>query len=75
MIPETDKNIYLCDDQARHLSPAIDEMRYHPMYYNIFGGVIALSKENYIKINGFANRYAGWGSEDDDVSARTIGAG
>lgn len=28
MIPENNKNIYLCDDHARHLSSAIDEMRY-----------------------------------------------
>lgn len=75
LLPETDKNIFYCDTQARHLSPAIDEQRYHPLFYNQFGGAVALNKDNYIKMNGFPNRYAGWGSEDDDVCARTIGAG
>ena len=28
MIPEHDGNVYHCNDQVRHLSPAIDEMRY-----------------------------------------------
>lgn len=28
MIPENNKNLYLCDDHARHMSSAIDEMRY-----------------------------------------------
>lgn len=75
MLPETDKNIYVCDAHARHLSPAIDELRYHPIFNNIFGGVVALSTTNYQLINGFSNRYAGWGNEDDDMSARTYGAG
>lgn len=65
----------MCDAHARHLAPAIDEMRYHPVFNNIYGGVIALSVANYQLINGFGNRYAGWGNEDDDMSARTIGAG
>lgn len=75
LLPETDRNIFYCDRQARHLAAAIDEMRYHPVYYNYYGGAIAMNKENFYKINGFPNRYAGWGSEDDDLSARTLGAG
>ncbi|KAF6040981.1 hypothetical protein EB796_000698 [Bugula neritina] len=75
LIPETDKNVYVCDSHARHLASAIDEQRYHPMYNKIFGGVTALSTQNYQLVNGFGNRFVGWGNEDDDMSARTIGAG
>lgn len=32
LIPENDKNIYECYNQPRHLSPAVDELRYK---YNI----------------------------------------
>ncbi|XP_064598049.1 beta-1,4-galactosyltransferase 3-like [Liolophura sinensis] len=71
LIPENDKNLYLCDQDARHLSSAIDEMRYHVMYYNYAGGVIAMNQKNFIKINGYSNMYWGWGNEDDDLSART----
>ena len=40
------------------------------MYYNYAGGVIAMNKENFRRINGYANVYWGWGNEDDDFSAR-----
>merc|ERR550532_1770504 len=75
LLPENDKNIYYCNDNARHLASAIDEMRYHVMYYNYAGGVVAMNRENLFKMNGYANDYWGWGKEDDDFSARTMGAG
>ncbi|XP_064646117.1 beta-1,4-galactosyltransferase 4-like [Lineus longissimus] len=75
LLPEHDRNLYLCDNEARHLASAIDETRYHVMYYSYAGGVIAVNKENYIKMNGFSNNYWGWGQEDDDFSARAEAAG
>lgn len=75
LIPEHDRNIYLCDNHVRHLASAIDEMRYHVVFDNYAGGVVALSRENIFKINGYANSYWGWGNEDDDFSARTMSLG
>ena len=40
------------------------------MYYNLIGGVMSINRENYHRANGFSNVYWGWGSEDDDFSAR-----
>ena len=40
------------------------------MYYNQLGGVVSINRENFHKANGYANDYWGWGSEDDDLSAR-----
>lgn len=28
LLPESDKNLYMCDQHARHLASAINEMRY-----------------------------------------------
>lgn len=39
-------------------------------YNQYFGGVSALSKEQFTKINGFPNNYWGWGGEDDDIYNR-----
>lgn len=41
-------------------------------YNQYFGGVSSLSKEQYLKINGFPNNYWGWGGEDDDIYNRYI---
>lgn len=37
-----------------------------------FGGVTMFRTEDFIKINGFSNKYWGWGFEDDDLLLRSI---
>jgi hypothetical protein len=39
-------------------------------YEGIFGGVSAVSAEHFKAVNGYPNRYWGWGGEDDDLSER-----
>ena len=39
-------------------------------YVQYFGGVSALSKQQFLTINGFPNNYWGWGGEDDDIFNR-----
>jgi len=75
MLPEHDANLYYCDEHAHHLSPAVDEMRYHVMYYNLMGGVVAINRRNMFLSNGHSNDYWGWGNEDDDFTARTEAIG
>ncbi|XP_076869643.1 beta-1,4-galactosyltransferase 1-like [Brachyhypopomus gauderio] len=70
IIPMDDRNTYRCYEQPRHLSVAVDKFGFRLPYAQIFGGVTALSKDQYLKINGFSNNYWGWGGEDDDVSNR-----
>ncbi|XP_041354982.1 beta-1,4-N-acetylgalactosaminyltransferase bre-4-like [Gigantopelta aegis] len=72
LIPENDLNLYTCPDNPRHMSAAIDKFKYNLPYTGIFGGVSALSKEHMEKVNGFSNKYFGWGGEDDDMSQRIV---
>merc|ERR1712071_637378 len=75
LLPEDDRNLYSCGEQPMHLSVAIDKFSYRLPYTNIFGGAIALRKEQMININGFSNMFFGWGGEDDDMANRVHGHG
>ncbi|XP_028325838.1 beta-1,4-galactosyltransferase 3-like isoform X1 [Gouania willdenowi] len=75
LIPEDDRNTYVCDVNPKHVSVAIDRNNYKPTYKKAFGGVTALSPLHYQKINGFPNNYWGWGGEDDDIAKRVSRAG
>lgn len=70
LLPEDDRNIYSCPEKPRHMSVAVDTMKYRLPYGSIFGGVCALSRSQMEAINGFSNRFFGWGGEDDDIYAR-----
>uniref|UniRef100_A0A8D8LMX3 Beta-1,4-N-acetylgalactosaminyltransferase n=1 Tax=Cacopsylla melanoneura TaxID=428564 RepID=A0A8D8LMX3_9HEMI len=75
LIPEDDRNLYTCPGMPRHMSVAVDSLNYKLPYASLFGGVCALSKEHFVKVNGFSNEYWGWGGEDDDMSMRLKLAG
>jgi len=36
----------------------------------MFGGVVAMSKNDFLKLNGYSNIYEGWGCEDNDLMTR-----
>ncbi|XP_069007637.1 beta-1,4-galactosyltransferase 1-like [Embiotoca jacksoni] len=70
LVPLDDRNFYRCFDNPRHLAVAMDKFNFHLPYSTYFGGVSSLSKNQYLKINGFPNTYWGWGGEDDDIYRR-----
>lgn len=69
LVPSDDRNIYNCPEQARHMSVWVDNHSfvYYPLF---FGGVSAVRKEHMLSVNGFSNKYWGWGAEDDDMAYR-----
>ncbi|XP_044138253.1 beta-1,4-galactosyltransferase 3-like [Bufo gargarizans] len=75
LIPEDDRNFYTCDKYPKHASIAMDKFGYKLPYKSYFGGVSALTPEQYMKINGFPNNYWGWGGEDDDIAVRVALSG
>lgn len=70
LVPENDHNLYFCDKQPKHLVVGRNATGYKLRYKGYFGGVTAMTKEQFLKVNGFSNRYWGWGGEDDDLRIR-----
>ena len=65
------RNLYTCPKKGpKHLAVAVNKWKYRLIYKNYFGGVTALSKEQFEDINGFSNSFYGWGGEDDDLFHR-----
>ncbi|KAJ0176945.1 hypothetical protein K1T71_006954 [Dendrolimus kikuchii] len=75
LLPLVESNLYVCTKQPRHMSASIDKFRYVLTYDWLVGGVIAITSEQYKLVNGFSNRFYGWGGEDDDFSTRITSKG
>ncbi|KAK5981785.1 N-acetyllactosaminide 3-alpha-galactosyltransferase [Trichostrongylus colubriformis] len=75
LLPEDDRNLYSCPTLPRHMSVAVDKFNYQLPYSAIFGGISAMTVEQLQSINGFSNRYWGWGGEDDDLAERVSTVG
>lgn len=43
---------------------------YKPHYGTEFGGVTAITPEQYKNVNGHSNQFWGWGGEDNDIEYR-----
>lgn len=56
------------------MSVAVDTLRYRLLYDQLFGGAIAITKKQFLMVGGFANRFFGWGAEDDDMYKRVLKA-
>ncbi|XP_056140570.1 beta-1,4-galactosyltransferase 4 [Lampris incognitus] len=70
LVPENDYNLYTCDKQPKHLVVGRNATGYKLRYKGYFGGVTAMTKDQFHKVNGFSNTYWGWGGEDDDLRIR-----
>ena len=70
LIPQNPDNIYACTKMPRHMSSSVNTFRYNLPYTGLFGGAIALTRQQFEKVNGFSNVYFGWGGEDDDFYSR-----
>jgi len=60
---------YSYSDHPVHL--ASDDLPFE----NYFGGMTIFPMRDFAKINGFSNKYWGWGYEDDDLMFRCISKG
>jgi len=65
---------YKCMDKPVHLAHSIDKFG-GLLYPDYFGGALAMSEEQFKRINGMSNIFWGWGGEDDDIVYRIKAAG
>ena len=47
LLPEDDRNLYTCPIQPRHMSVSIDSFLYRLPYDDIFGGVSAMTVDQF----------------------------
>ncbi|PYO57827.1 MAG: hypothetical protein DMD83_07190 [Candidatus Rokuibacteriota bacterium] len=70
-LPTDPRNTYACPGTVPvHLCSASSQYGYRPAYASMVGGALLMSREQYRRVNGFSNRYWGWGLEDDDMYVR-----
>ena len=70
LLPLDEANLYACLQQPRHMSASLDKFRYVLIYYELVGGALAITSDQFVQVNGFSNRFHGWGGEDDDFFYR-----
>ncbi|OCU00584.1 beta-1,4-galactosyltransferase 1 [Xenopus laevis] len=75
IIPMDGRNLYRCSKNPRHMANSVDKFNFKLPYSDIFGGVVAFTKEQFIKVNGFSNVFWGWGGEDDELFQRVVAVG
>ncbi|XP_052244952.1 beta-1,4-galactosyltransferase 3-like [Dreissena polymorpha] len=75
MLPMSPDNHYHCGDSPIHMAVAVEKFGFKLPYNDYAGGVLAMTGEQFQRINGFPNLYYGWGGEDDDIVLRIRSAG
>ena len=53
-----------------YLCISLISLNFRLPYVSIFGGVSAMTKDQILFVNGFSNKFSGWGGEDDDMFNR-----
>jgi glycoprotein 2-beta-D-xylosyltransferase len=74
-LPESKLNTYAypSSDYPVHLCVATSAKDYRVAYSTMVGGVLAITADQYARVNGYSNEYWGWGQEDDDFFYRLSG--
>ncbi|XP_047481843.1 beta-1,4-N-acetylgalactosaminyltransferase bre-4-like isoform X2 [Penaeus chinensis] len=69
-VPKDDRNLYNCADQPRHLGVGMEKFTYKIPYDTFYGCACLMTGWQVEKVNGWSNRYFGWGGEDDNMWRR-----
>ena len=70
LLPVSDKCDYGEIQGVSKISQFVSQFNFNIRPIWEFGGVVIIDKSNFIDINGYSNKYAGWGLEDNDFGQR-----
>jgi len=69
-VPEIAENDYSFMEDPVHMIGATSQWDYKPTGYGTCGGALMITPQKYKKINGYSNKFAGWGLEDENMCIR-----
>jgi beta-1,4-galactosyltransferase 1 len=70
LVPESPSCDYSLPELPTHMSRFNSQTNYASTYDEAFGGVVLFTPEHFMQVNGYSNKYWGWGLEDDDLFKR-----
>jgi len=68
--PPNSPRYYRYNPNPLHLASAANQYPNKPYYPTYVGGVFLIPTATFLSINGFTNKYWGWGYEDDEFHLR-----
>ncbi|KAF9424596.1 hypothetical protein HW555_000407 [Spodoptera exigua] len=81
LLPLDDNIMYNCPTLPRHMCAYVNDTDIRRdynitySYKSLFGGVVSMTIDQFVRANGFSNLYFGWGAEDNDMFWRLHAAG
>ncbi|XP_041464058.1 beta-1,4-galactosyltransferase 6-like [Lytechinus variegatus] len=69
-VPLNSTNYYGCDSFPVHFANRLEIFNYTNPYSVDYGGIVGMTGEQFITVNGYSNMYWGWGGEDSDLGRR-----
>lgn len=63
-------DIRVMKDDERQLWFEFSDIEYETPYFNTWSGNFGISRENFLKVNGFNEQFCGWGCEDEEFGWR-----
>lgn len=70
MLPLDNSCQYRFPEYVLHHAGNAEQFGYRMPYRNYIGGVLSVTIKTFQQVNGYSNRYWGWGAEDDDLYLR-----
>lgn len=61
---------HFCVRFCLYFTSEYPKLRFRLPYPQLFGGVTAIKRAHFEKVNGHSNKFFGWGGEDDDMFRR-----